>query len=160
MKKWVIGLACVAMGVATAMWQDPAVWFNEINYDPAGTDDAGTEWLEVAGPAGVDLSSYVVVLYNGANGGSYGTTTLSGTIDDEGCGYGAVELTYGAANSLQNGAPDGMALASVSAGVTTLGIPLGIGVIVFTVIITGLYVRRANGEFDRMTRDILEDANP
>lgn len=120
MKKWVIGLACVAMGVATAMGQDPAVWFNEINYDPAGTDDAGTEWLEVAGPAGVDLSSYVVVLYNGANGGSYGTTTLSGTIDDEGCGYGAVELTYGAANSLQNGAPDGMALASVSAGVTTL----------------------------------------
>lgn len=48
----------------------------------------------------------------------------------------------------------------LGAGVTTLGIPLGIGVIVFTVIITGLYVRRANGEFDRMTRDILEDANP
>ena len=29
-------------------------------------------------------------------------------------------------------------------GVTTLGIPLGMGVIVFTIIITGIYVRRAN----------------
>ena len=45
-------------------------------------------------------------------------------------------------------------------GVTTLGIPIGLGVIVFTVAITGLYVRRANGEFDRITRDILKDAKP
>ena len=43
-------------------------------------------------------------------------------------------------------------------GVTTLGIPIGMGVIVFTVIITGLYVRRANTEFDAMTREILKDA--
>ena len=41
---------------------------------------------------------------------------------------------------------------------TTLGIPIGLGVIVFTVIITGLYVRRANTEFDAMTREILKDA--
>ena len=46
----------------------------------------------------------------------------------------------------------------LGAGVTTLGIPIGLGVIVFTVIITGLYVRRANTEFDAMTRDILKDA--
>lgn len=45
-------------------------------------------------------------------------------------------------------------------GVMTLGIPIGLGVIVFTVLITGLYVRRANGEFDRITRDILKDAQP
>ncbi|MES2718686.1 MAG: DUF485 domain-containing protein [Pseudomonadota bacterium] len=42
-------------------------------------------------------------------------------------------------------------------GVTTLGVPIGMGVIVFTIIITGIYVRRANGEFDRLTREILED---
>jgi uncharacterized membrane protein (DUF485 family) len=36
-------------------------------------------------------------------------------------------------------------------GVTTLGMPIGLAVIVFTVLITGLYVRRANGEFDRLT---------
>jgi len=45
----------------------------------------------------------------------------------------------------------------LGAGVTTLGVPIGMGVIVFTIIITGIYVRRANGEFDQMTREILED---
>ena len=42
-------------------------------------------------------------------------------------------------------------------GVTTLGIPLGMGVIVFTIVITGIYVRRANSEFDSLTADILKD---
>ena len=48
----------------------------------------------------------------------------------------------------------------LGAGVTTLGIPIGLGVIVFTVLITGLYVRRANGEYDRLTAEILKDATP
>ena len=48
----------------------------------------------------------------------------------------------------------------LGAGVTTLGIPIGLGVIVFTVVITGLYVRRANDEYDRLTAEILEDATP
>lgn len=43
--------------------------------------------------------------------------------------------------------------------VTTLGIPIGFGVIVFTVLITGIYVRRANGEFDTLTKEILKDAS-
>ncbi|WP_157263437.1 DUF485 domain-containing protein [Azohydromonas aeria] len=43
-------------------------------------------------------------------------------------------------------------------GVTTLGIPLGMGVIVFTIAITGFYVRRANSEFDALTAEILKDA--
>ncbi|MDD0840998.1 DUF485 domain-containing protein [Curvibacter sp. HBC61] len=47
----------------------------------------------------------------------------------------------------------------VGAGVTSLGIPIGMGVIVFTIIITGIYVKRANGEFDELTKDILKDAN-
>ncbi len=46
----------------------------------------------------------------------------------------------------------------VGSGVTTLGIPLGMGVIVFTVLITGIYVRRANRRYDALTRDILKDA--
>ena len=41
---------------------------------------------------------------------------------------------------------------------TSLGIPIGMGVIVFTIVITGIYVRRANGEFDTLTQDILKDA--
>ena len=42
----------------------------------------------------------------------------------------------------------------LGAGVMTVGIPLGFGVIVFTVIITAYYVRRANSEFDDLTDDI------
>ena len=33
-------------------------------------------------------------------------------------------------------------------GVMTIGIPIGFGVILFTIIITAIYVKRANGEFD------------
>ena len=47
----------------------------------------------------------------------------------------------------------------LGAGVTSLGIPIGMGVIIFTIIITGIYVRRANGEFDQLTREILEDVS-
>ena len=43
-------------------------------------------------------------------------------------------------------------------GVTTIGIPIGMAVIVFTIAIVGIYVRRANSEYDALTRDILEDA--
>jgi len=43
-------------------------------------------------------------------------------------------------------------------GVITLGMPIGIGVLVFTIIITNIYVRRANGEFDDLTADIVKAA--
>lgn len=46
----------------------------------------------------------------------------------------------------------------MGSGVTTLGIPIGMGVIVFTVAIVVYYVRRANNEFDAVTREILEEA--
>ncbi len=41
-------------------------------------------------------------------------------------------------------------------GVMTLGIPIGFGVIVFTIVITAIYVRRANSEFDDLTADIAK----
>ena len=47
----------------------------------------------------------------------------------------------------------------VGAGVTSLGIPIGLFVIVFTIVITGIYVRRANGEYDRLTAEILKEAS-
>ena len=46
----------------------------------------------------------------------------------------------------------------VGAGVTTIGIPIGMGVIIFTIVITGIYVRRANSEYDALTQEILKDA--
>ncbi len=36
-------------------------------------------------------------------------------------------------------------------GVMTLGMPLGFGVIIFTIVITAIYVRRASSEFDTLT---------
>ena len=42
-------------------------------------------------------------------------------------------------------------------GVITLGVPLGLGVIIFTILITGIYVRRANSLYDDLTREILKD---
>ena len=47
----------------------------------------------------------------------------------------------------------------IGGGVTSLGVPIGMGVIIFTIVITGIYVRRANSEFDALTTDILKDAS-
>ncbi|MDO8459135.1 MAG: DUF485 domain-containing protein [Burkholderiaceae bacterium] len=47
----------------------------------------------------------------------------------------------------------------IGAGVTTVGVPIGMFVIVFTIVITGIYVRRANGEYDRLTAEILKEAS-
>ena len=44
----------------------------------------------------------------------------------------------------------------IGAGVTTLGMPLGVAVIVFTIIITWIYIRRANSEFDSLTERIVK----
>lgn len=46
----------------------------------------------------------------------------------------------------------------IGEGVMTLGIPVGFGVIVFTIVITGIYVRRANAEFDALTQDIVKES--
>ena len=43
-------------------------------------------------------------------------------------------------------------------GITTVGIPVGIAIIVFSFAITGVYVKRANGEFDQLTQEIKEEA--
>ena len=54
------------------------VFINEIHYDNTGGDTG--EAIEVAAPAGTDLNGCRLVLYNGANGLTYGTIALSGTI--------------------------------------------------------------------------------
>jgi predicted extracellular nuclease len=83
------------------------VFINEIHYDNASTD-AG-ESVEVAGPAGTDLTGWSIVLYNGNGGASYLTINLSGVIADQQGGYGTLSFS---AVGLQNGAPDGVALAN------------------------------------------------
>ncbi|PSN13923.1 endonuclease [filamentous cyanobacterium CCT1] len=88
-----------------------SVFINEFHYDNDGTDVG--EFIELAGPAGFDLTGWRIVRYNGSNGESYATPaaneTLSGTIPDQGNGFGTVVISY-PSNGLQNGSPDGFAL--------------------------------------------------
>ena len=42
--------------------------------------------------------------------------------------------------------------------VTSVGVPLGVGVIVFTIVLTWIYVRRANTEFDATNEAIIKEA--
>ncbi len=82
-----------------------AVWINEIHYDNESTDS--NEGVEVAGPAGTNLSGWSIVAYNGNGGTSYGTTSLSGVLADQ---QGGIGTQFFAIAGLQNGAPDGLAL--------------------------------------------------
>ena len=43
--------------------------------------------------------------------------------------------------------------------VTSIGIPMGVGVIILTILITNIYVRRANSEFDDLTKEIITEAS-
>jgi uncharacterized membrane protein (DUF485 family) len=46
----------------------------------------------------------------------------------------------------------------IGSGVTTIGIPIGLAVIVSAFVLTGIYVRRANAEYDALTRKIVEES--
>ncbi|GAA0855319.1 ExeM/NucH family extracellular endonuclease [Aliiglaciecola litoralis] len=97
--------ALLALVCAPMVYAD--VFINEIHYDNISTDTG--EAIEVAGPAGTDLSGWSLVKYNGNNGTAYGTTSLSGTIPDQQGGMGTIIVNY-PSNGLQNGAPDGVVL--------------------------------------------------
>lgn len=43
--------------------------------------------------------------------------------------------------------------------VTTLGIPIGMVIIFLAFILTGIYVRRANKEFDELTKQVIEESS-
>jgi len=81
-------------------------WINELHYDNDSTDTG--EFVEIAGPAGLDLSGWQVQGYNGSDGGTYGTTAnLSGVIPDQGGCMGTLAFDF---IPMQNGSPDGLAL--------------------------------------------------
>jgi DNA/RNA endonuclease G (NUC1) len=83
------------------------VRISEIHYDNVSTDTG--EAVEVSAPAGTDLTGWAVVLYNGANGATYDTDFLSGIVSAS-CGDRGVMVVNYAANGIQNGAPDAIAL--------------------------------------------------
>ncbi len=92
---------------AAAVAPDSRVFINELHYDNAGGDIG--EFVEIAGPAGTDLSGWRVVPYNGNGGAAYNPeASLTGTLsDDTGTGFGFQEVSM---PGLQNGSPDGLAL--------------------------------------------------
>jgi hypothetical protein len=85
-----------------------SVFINEIHYDNAGTDTG--EGVEIAGPAGTDLSSWSLLFYNGATDSVYGSNRLSGLIPDQESGNGTVSF---ALSPIQNGPTDAIALVQV-----------------------------------------------
>jgi len=81
------------------------LWVNEFHYSNTGADTG--EFIEVAGAAGIDLSDYYIIRYTDP-GLSYSQVIgLSGVIDDESMGYGAVSFNV---TPFQNGPNDGFAL--------------------------------------------------
>lgn len=104
---FVIAAAWCAVLLASRAAYGQSVFVNELHYDNVGTD-AG-EAIEIAGPAGTDLSGWTLVLYNGANGLVYNTLALSGVVPDQENGFGTLAFSY-PVNGIQNGSPDGIAL--------------------------------------------------
>ena len=80
------------------------IWINEIHYDNAGTDS--TEFVEVVA-SGI-VSQAFIHLYNGINGTPYDSVLLD-TLNWKNTAEG-FRLTAWYPESIQNGAPDGMAL--------------------------------------------------
>ena len=80
------------------------VWINEFHYDNSGTDS--NEFIELAGTAGIDLTGWTLLGYNGSNGEVYITTNLTGTLPDQDNTFGTLSFYI---SGLQN-STDGFAL--------------------------------------------------
>ncbi|WP_299274548.1 HYR domain-containing protein [uncultured Psychroserpens sp.] len=80
-----------------------AVWINEFHYDNVSSDV--NEFVEVV--SNFDVSSYQIIFYNGSNGTSYGTGSLTLMSTDSGYNFYRVEQP---GSGIQNGGPDGIAL--------------------------------------------------
>jgi endonuclease I len=95
----------VAVVYATGAPAGTAPWINELHYDNDGADQG--EFVELAGPAGLDLTGYRLVAYNGGSGLEYDNIDLSGVLPDQGGCLGTASFPF---PGLQNGSPDGLAL--------------------------------------------------
>ena len=53
--------------------------------------------------------------------------------------------------------PETLGAKIAAGGMATVGIPVGVAIIVFAFILTGVYVKRANSEFDGLLNQVKED---
>jgi predicted extracellular nuclease len=102
----VVALSCTS-GSALGFSRDGAdVFINELHYDNTGRDR--NEAVEIAGPAGMSIDGWKLLLYNGSTGQSHFTMELKGQFVEQDGGFGTL-LVPVPGNALQNG-PDGLAL--------------------------------------------------
>ncbi|KQY50340.1 endonuclease [Lysobacter sp. Root494] len=107
-------LLCLAAGL-TPLAASAEVFINEVHYDNSGSDTG--ERIEVVATAGETLSSYRLYLYNGStpSAATYYDNDLLPAGSLVSCGGGVRIATLGyAANGIQNGANDGIALVNAS----------------------------------------------
>lgn len=103
---------CLVAILYGAFLQAQNVFINELHYDNSGSDV--NEGVEIAGPAGTDLTGWTLALYNGTNGTPYRTVNLTGEIENQQNGYGTISLLI---SGIQNGSPDGIALVNATGNV-------------------------------------------
>ena len=92
--------------------QGQNAWINEIHYDNTGGDVDETVEIVIENPGTYTLSDFQVELYNGSNGTSYNPHTLDEFTVGNSVGNFTIYYYNYTANgqSIQNGAPDGLAL--------------------------------------------------
>src|SRR5262252_2337329 len=79
----------------------PDVRITELHYDSSGTNN-DQEAVEISGPAGMDVTGWKIVLYDGTGGASYNTQTLNGSIPTT-CGTRGVLVVRYDANAMKDG---------------------------------------------------------
>src|SRR5262252_6110894 len=79
----------------------PDVRITELHYDSSGTNN-DQEAVEISGPAGMDVTGWKIVLYDGTGGVSYDTQTLNGSIPTT-CGTRGVLVVRYDANAMKDG---------------------------------------------------------
>lgn len=106
----VVGASNYRLDVSTTPFNGVASpWINEFHYDNASTDS--NEFVEIVVPATYSGSGLTLYFYNGSNGQSYTTVPLSSMVlGSSNANFSVYSITT-ALDGLQNGAPDGFALA-------------------------------------------------
>ena len=56
--------------------------------------------------------------------------------------------------------PKVLAMPVADGAVTTIAVPIGVAMLVFFWLLTGVYVRRARRDFDEMKNEILKEVSP
>ena len=148
MKKTITTLSLIAL--SSTVSHAALAWINEIDYDQPGADSGEFVEVFVSTSFAGNLSDLAVTLYNGSNSTSYGSDSLDtftpgATIAGVGTYY---SLTY-AANGLQNGVSDGMALSNNGTLISFLsyeGTLTGSGGVADGVVSTDVGVAESNGD--------------